>query len=59
MQVRGEFGAFATVIEDKSGRAVVHSLLSSIRTNSNLSLVLRWRGMEDEAADLPARISSS
>ena len=57
--MRGEFGAFAKVIEDKSGRAVVQSLLSSIRTNSNLSLVLRWRGMEDEAADLPARISSS
>jgi hypothetical protein len=53
MQVRGEFGAFAAVIEDKSGPAVVHSLLSSIRTNSNLSLVLRWRGME--AAPINAR----
>ena len=57
MEVRGEFGAFSAVIEDESGRAAVPSLLSSIRTISNLSLVLRWRGMEDEAADLPTRIT--
>ena len=58
MQVRGEFGAFDSVIQDESGRAAVPSLLSSIRTNSNLTLVLSWRGMEDEARDLPARITT-
>lgn len=52
MRIRGEFDTFAAVIEDKAGLAAVPSLLAAIRTSSNLTLVLRWRGMEDGASDL-------
>lgn len=55
MRIRGEFGKFAAVIEDKAGLAAVASLLAAIRTSSNLTLVLRWRGMEDGASDLGDR----
>jgi hypothetical protein len=44
---RGEFDAFAALVTDDAGRSIMPTLLSSIQTNSNLSLVLRWRGMQD------------
>jgi hypothetical protein len=47
---RGEFDSFAALVTDEAGGSVMPTLLSSIQTNSNLSLVLRWRGMRDADA---------
>ena len=44
---RGEFDSFAGLVTDEAGRSVMPTLLSSIQTNSNLRLVLRWRGMPE------------
>ena len=46
MQVRGEFGAFATVIEDKSGRAVIHvaAVVDSDKQQPLPRLALAWNG---------------
>jgi hypothetical protein len=50
MATRGQLDAFTAMIPDKCGRPVIPSLISSIRTNSNLALVLSWRGMQDETS---------
>lgn len=44
----GEFDSFAALVRDDSGNSVIPSLLSSIRTSSNLAPVLEWRGMTDD-----------
>jgi hypothetical protein len=53
MAARGDFDTFAALIADQSGRPAIPSLLSSIRTNNNLALVLRWRGMKDGPGPVP------
>ncbi len=53
---RGESDSFAALVTDETGRSAMPSLLSSIRTNCNLDLVLRWRGMPDEVVKISAAV---
>ncbi|MFG1935144.1 hypothetical protein ACGFK1_31535 [Mycobacterium sp. NPDC048908] len=40
----GRIAEFSHIVVDDAGRSVLPSLITSVRTNSNLDLVLRWRG---------------
>jgi F0F1-type ATP synthase assembly protein I len=42
---RGQLTAFNEIVVDNAGRSVIPSLITSIQTNTNLGLVLRWRGL--------------
>lgn len=51
---RGQFDEFSAIVVDHAGRSVLPSLITAIRTNSNLDLVLRWRGLPADMAVSPA-----
>jgi hypothetical protein len=42
---RGQLAAFNEIVVDNAGRPVIPSIITSIQTNTNLGLVLRWRGL--------------
>ncbi len=42
----GRFEQFAAVLVDERGVSTMPALLAALRTNSNVALVLRWRGLE-------------